>query len=417
MKKFALINIIIALLVSGCSLAPGLYVDDVDTPKQEREHASTLGENIAVIPVTPELAAQSRVDYEVRRKQRRVNENERFHHEQEYTDEFTYTVGPYDVLNITVWGHPEFNVSSASSGPGSAPQPLTFTGGGGEEQSRRAATATGHLVDSQGNIFFPQIGVVHVAGMSSSEIREVLTIRLLEFIPDPQLDIGVARYRSQKVYVFGKVENSKVIPVTDVPLTILEALSHVGKYKDGSEIYNVNLVRNERSYVIDVEAIFNNGDLSQNYILKDGDVLHFPDHNYDQVYAVGEFQINASVSLPGHFFSAADLIQNEKVGGLNLASVDAGQIFIFRYREVPPDENHDKTRIIPLVYHLDISSAESMLLAANFPLQSNDVMFAAPTNLTRWNRVVMQILPTLRMIWYPFRIARDYEIAFGFGDS
>jgi len=196
-------------------------------------------------------------------------------------------------------------------------------------------------------------------------------------------------------------------------LTILEVLSQVGKYKDGSEISEVDLIRDEKSYMIDVEAIYNDGDLSQNYILKDGDVLHFPDHSINQVYAVGEFEKNASVPLPGHFFSAADLIQNQKVGGLNMDSVDAGQIFIFRYREVPPDEHHEKTRIVPQVFHLNISSAESMLLAANFPLQPNDVMFAAPTNLTRWNRVVLQILPTLRMIWYPIRISRDYEIAFG----
>jgi polysaccharide export outer membrane protein len=412
MKKGIYLGFGFALLISGCSIAPGIYMDRVDVPEQEKEPASVLGDQSPVIPITPELAAQSRIEYAMQRKQRRIEADQRFLQEQNYSNEFTYKVGLYDVLNITVWGHPEFNISATSSFPGLAPQPITFSGGN-DEQARRAATATGHLVDSEGNIFFPQIGVIQVAGLSSSEIRELLTQKLRAIIPDPQLDIGVVRYRSQKVYVFGKVENPKVIPVTDVPLTILEALSHVGKYKDGSEIFEVNLVRNEKSYLIDVEAIYNDGDLSQNYILKDGDVLHFPDHTIDQVYAVGEFQNNVSVPLPGHFFSAADLIQNEKVGGLNLDSVDAGQIFIFRYREVPPDEYHENTRIVPQVFQLDISSAESMLLAANFPLQSNDVLFAAPTSLTRWNRVVLQILPTLRMIWYPLRIARDYEIAFG----
>ncbi len=87
--------------------------------------------------------------------------------------------------------------------------------------------------------------------------------------------------------------------------------------------------------------------------------------------------------------------------------MDPGQIFIFRYKNIKYDRSTKTFQAIPIVYHLDASSVEAMLLAANFPLQARDVVYAAPTNLTRWNRVIVQVLPTLQAIWYPARTSAD----------
>jgi polysaccharide export outer membrane protein len=105
----------------------------------------------------------------------------------------------------------------------------------------------------------------------------------------------------------------------------------------------------------------------------------------------------------------AEMIEHRDVEGLNLESVDASQIFIFRYKELKYDSDTKTYQATPEVYHLDASSAEAMLLAANFPLQARDVLYAAPTGLTRWSRVVDQVLPTLQALWYPARTIRDWE--------
>jgi polysaccharide export outer membrane protein len=40
-----------------------------------------------------------------------------------------------------------------------------------------------------------------------------------------------------------------------------------------------------------------------------------------------------------------------------------------------------------------------LLLATQFPLQPQDVVFVSSTNLVRWNRVMSQILPTIQGLW------------------
>jgi polysaccharide export outer membrane protein len=403
------IAILISTLIAGCSMAPGLYIDKLDVPKRKESSAELLGGKIKIIPITAALAARHKMEYENRLQEKRIRAHQLFLDNQSAQEGFEYRVGNYDILNITVWGHPELNVLATSSRPGLAPQPVVAYGLGPGGDTDRVAVSTGHLVDNNGNLFFPQIGMVHVAGRTLPEIRSIFTKRLAKFIPNPQLDVGVAAYRSQHVYVLGEVKNPKAISITDVPLELIEAVTLAGGFTKDANTRNVFLTRDKQTYYIDIEAIYEKGDLTQNYILKQGDVLQVPENRLNRVYALGEFNKNGSVLLPPRFFSMAEMIEHRDVEGLNLESVDASQIFIFRYKELKYDSDTKTYQATPEVYHLDASSAEAMLLAANFPLQARDVLYAAPTGLTRWSRVVDQVLPTLQALWYPARTIRDWE--------
>jgi polysaccharide export outer membrane protein len=140
--------------------------------------------------------------------------------------------------------------------------------------------------------------------------------------------------------------------------------------------------------------------MTQNYILRGGDVLAVPDNRFNSVFLLGEFENNAQVTIPQFdFFSLADAFANANIGGFS-QYVDSGRIFVFRYRDT---EKKDPRYDLPVVYHLNASSADSMLLAANFPLLPRDIVYAAPTGLTRWNRVVEQILPSIEAVYLPIR--------------
>ena len=98
-----------------------------------------------------------------------------------------YRIGPGDVLLIVVWDHPE----------------LTNALG----EFRDAATS-GQQVGEDGSLYYPYIGTIQAAGKTTTELRRILTAQLSDYIQNPQLDVRVAAYRSQKVYVVGEVRTA-----------------------------------------------------------------------------------------------------------------------------------------------------------------------------------------------------------------
>lgn len=119
----------------------------------------------------------------------------------------SYRIGPYDILNIIVWDHPELTTPTTQiANP----------------------TESGILVDSHGYIFFPFAGRVNVGGLTLDEAREVLQEKLKTYIRDPQLSIRIAEFRSQEVEVVGEINKPGILPITDRQLTAMQAINLSG---------------------------------------------------------------------------------------------------------------------------------------------------------------------------------------------
>jgi polysaccharide export outer membrane protein len=75
-------------------------------------------------------------------------------------------------------------------------------------------------------------------------------------------------------------------------------------------------------------------------------------------------------------------------GGFDPLTANVGRIYVIR-------GNFDA----PAIYRLDASSADALLLATQFQLAPGDVVFVATYELSRWNRVMTQIVPTVQILY------------------
>ncbi len=147
--------------------------------------------------------------------------------QQHFDSPYRYYVQPQDIINIQVWNHPEFNVPSVQT-PDS-PQANDLQQNLILQQSVNAGTyGYGYLVGPEGKLFFPMVGNISVSDLTVEQIRKRLTIHLTGYIRDPQVQVRVTSFRSQKIYVMGEVLKPGIQAITDTPLTITDAISMAG---------------------------------------------------------------------------------------------------------------------------------------------------------------------------------------------
>ena len=61
-----------------------------------------------------------------------------------------------------------------------------------------------------------------------------------------------------------------------------------------------------------------------------------------------------------------------------------------------------------------MEEADSLILAAQFPLKPRDVVFVATNDLARMNRVISQILPLVNTIWQTWSMIYTTKTQIGF---
>lgn len=249
---------------TGCTLLPGMQNISMVRNPYKINNEPKFGQPL-IIPITaPFIARMSEPPY-------------------------IYHIARQDILNITIWQHPEFDRPAAQTTMMTTPNQI--------------AGQVNYPINSNGNIYFPLVGYLHVEGKTIDEVRTELTKRLRIYIRKPQVNVNIAEYRSKRIYVLGEVNKPGLLFLNDQPLTILDAL------------------------------------------------------------------------MLG--------------GGIDLNTGDPRYIYIIRGNIYSPN-----------VYWLYANTPDTLVLAENFRLHSNDIVYVSTAIVTRWNRFLSQLLPTLQTIWY-----------------
>lgn len=160
-----------------------------------------------------------------------------------------YTIGPRDVLKITVWGHDNLS--------GDYP------------------------VDEDGFVPFPLLGRVEADGQTIKQFAARLTDLLgTDYLVNPQVLVSMREYLSKKVHVFGETDRPGIFYLTG-PTSLLEILSRAGAkttskqlilvrpHRDGDRVSGSTILR------LNLEQV-QVGDTSQNIPVKDEDTIFVP---------------------------------------------------------------------------------------------------------------------------------------------
>ncbi len=300
----------------------------------------------------------------------------------------------------------------------------------------------GYTVQDDGAIAIPDVGRVRLVELTLEEAEAVIFQRLVENQIDPSFSIEVAEFNSKRVSIGGAVHQPTVAPITLTPLYLDEALAAAGGvnapnrdfvilriYRDG-QLYQLPLksLPGERIRLQANDRIFVDTDFqleqAQGYFVEQIKLAEFRQNariqalneldtevslrraaldearsNFedrvklgaverDYVYLTGEVKTQARFPLPfGHKATLADALYSN--GGVLTKTGNPSEIYVLRSAPDPAGLG------AITAWHLDGRNAVNILLATKMELRPNDVIFIAEQPVTRWGRVVSQIIPSL----------------------
>ena len=225
-------SIVIATLLSSCVLSPGMFMSSSNNWSGENTvFVSSLDRSIIIESITKKTKLKKNIG--------------------------TYKIGKGDQLYVTIWGLPDvFPVSGAINS---------------EINTRR--------VDANGNIYFPYVGLILAAGKTQDELRKDLTFQLSKMFKNVQLDLAISGFNSQKVYILGEITTPNKINLTDVPLSLSNAIGESRglntNTSEGEDVFVIRQIPSEDPKIYRVDLSSPSGFLSAgNFYLTDNDIVY-----------------------------------------------------------------------------------------------------------------------------------------------
>jgi polysaccharide biosynthesis/export protein len=359
------------LLAQGCAVVTTPGFDYADA----RQRTSvTLGQYVpadptkppegVVIPITPAL-----VQAEAQAAPRAIPPQV----QALFAEPKPYTIGPSDVIGILVYDHPEL-LPNAGAVIAQSSDPTGIS------------TAPGFIVGADGQVFFPYIGRVKVAGLTESEASELFVNRLAKYIRNPQVTVRITSFRSRRAYVEGEVRNPGTQIFTDVPMTLPEAINRAGGITIAGDRSFVTLTRGDRTTVINLMELQDVGVSANHILLQNGDLVTVRNREDRKVYVMGEIVKPSALLMRNGRLSLNEALG--EAGGPNLLTANTSQIYVIR----------NTGQRSPAIFHLNAGSPTALALADTFPLKARDVVYVDPVPLVSWNRIISLVLPSAQAL-------------------
>lgn len=155
-------------------------------------------------------------------------------------------------------------------------------------------------VGRDGNITAPFLGLIRAEGLTITELEQILREEYIKKLRlrDPRVSVQMLRFREIRVSVGGAVARPGTFLMRPTD-TIVTLFSQAGGANNSglADLKRATLRRtNSRELIpIDLDAMLNRGEMSQNYVVQDGDELIVPENGNQRIIVMG------TINRPGVF--------------------------------------------------------------------------------------------------------------------
>lgn len=151
--------------------------------------------------------------------------------------------------------------------------PYSFAPQMAAQAAMSAVAPTTFIVPKNGEVDFPNIGVIRVIGMSLTELRDTLKGRIGLLLENPSVNVRLVNF---KINVVGEVMRPGVIMIENEQITILEAIARVGDFTPYADRENVRIVREQNGTREHAIINFKSMDIFQSpyFYLRQNDMIY-----------------------------------------------------------------------------------------------------------------------------------------------
>lgn len=351
-KYYQLFSILtISMSAASCAITSGLQTHDLP---EEGTHKTEQGADITVMQLTQD-SLQSLNISTIASNQNNLSLLFRQPHSQ-------YRLNTGDVLSIQLWAYPEIT------------PPL---------QDGNNTKGIGYPIDSNGNLQLPLIGQVHISGKTLAETNRYLRSQFAKYLKTPDVIVRVLSYEGNRYFVNGQVMKSGQYTLNDQPISLYTALSMAGGVNpETGDNTSIQLIRQGATYNLNLVDLEKKGFSLHKLLIQPNDTIFVNTKQNQKLYVMGESSRSQALPLRDQGMTLSDVLGESE--GINPYTASAARIYVMR-----TDLNTRHSTI----YQLNLSSLGNLALANQFAMQKNDIVYIDATGLTRWQRMINQIIP------------------------
>lgn len=280
------------------------------------------------------------------------------------------TISAGDTLGLTIWENVDDGLLAAQGG--------------------NATLLEEVQVDGSGFIFVPYAGRIRAAGNSPEAIRRIITQRLSEQTPDPQVQVRRIAGDGATVSLIGAVSAQGVYAIERPTRTLSTMLARAGGVSIVPEIAQVTVLRGNMKGQIWFEDLYQHPELD--IALRGGDRILIEEDSRSFT-ALGATGSQRKVAFESQTLSALEAIA--QVGGLNAGTADPTGVFIFRNEpQEVVEQVLGRTDLVGaqrMIYVLDLTKPNGLFMARDFVIRDSDTLYVTEAPFTQWSKVISSI--------------------------
>ncbi len=284
------------------------------------------------------------------------------------------TIQPGDTLGLTIWENVDVGLLAGAG--------------------TNSTTLEEVQVDGAGFIFVPYAGRIRAAGNTPEAIRRIITEKLDEQTPDPQVLVRRLAGDGSTVSITGAVGGQGIYPIQRPTRTLTAMLARAGGITIVPEIAQVTIFRGRAQGKIWFQDLYKNPDFD--IALRNGDRI-LVEEDTRAYTALGATGAQNRVTFTAQSLSAIEAIA--QVGGLSTSIADPTGVFVFR-NETGDIANQvlGRTDLIGaqrMVYVLDLTAPNGVFVARDFVIRDGDTVYVTEAPFVQWSKTLNAVLGTL----------------------